>query len=145
MTPQGTVLAFDFGTRRIGVAVGTTRPALANPLGTIESEANAARFEAIAAYVKEWEPVMLVVGRPKHADGAPHETARLAEKFARRLRERFALPVVFVDETLSSVEAEARLRERGGPRDRAAVDAMAAAVILQSYLESPHAHEPLAS
>ena len=145
MTPQGTVLAFDFGTRRIGVAVGTTHPALANPLGTIDAEANAARFEAIEAYVKEWEPVMLVVGRPKHADGAPHETARLAEKFARRLRERFALPIVFVDETLSSVEAEARLRERGAPRDRAAVDAMAAAVILQSYLESPHAHERLAS
>ena len=145
MRPAGTVLAFDFGTRRIGVAVGTTAPVLANPLGTIAEEANAARFDAIAAYVKEWEPVMLVVGRPKHADGSPHETARLAEKFARRLRERFALPIAFVDETLSSVEAEARLRERGTTGDRAAVDAMAAAVILQSFLESPQAHERLAS
>lgn len=146
MSPAGTVLAFDFGTKRIGVAVGTTEVAIANPLGAIEAEANALRFAAIEAFVKEWQPVMLVVGRPRHDDGSPHETARLAERFARRLRERFRLPIVFVDETLSSAEAESRLREaRTRERRKADVDAMAAAVILQSFLDSPQAHEPLAS
>jgi putative Holliday junction resolvase len=146
VSPAGTVLAFDFGTKRIGVAVGTTEVAIANPLGAIEAEANALRFAAIEAFVKEWQPVMLVVGRPRHDDGSPHETARLAERFARRLRERFRLPIVFVDETLSSAEAESRLREaRTREWRKADVDAMAAAVILQSFLDSPQAHEPLAS
>ena len=146
MRPAGTILAFDFGTKRIGVAVGSTQVAIANPLGAIEGEANAVRFEALERFVKEWQPVLLVVGRPRHTDGSPHETARLAEKFARRLRERFALPIAFVDETLSSAEAESRLREA---RTRAArktdVDAMAAAIILQSFLDSPADHEQLAS
>ena len=146
MSPAGTVLAFDFGTKRIGVAVGTTEVAIANPLGAIEGEANAQRFASIDAFVKEWQPVMIVVGRPQHADGSPHETARLAERFARRLRERFRLPIVFVDETLSSAEAESRLREaRTRASRKSDVDAMAAAVILQSFLDSHHAHEPLAS
>jgi putative Holliday junction resolvase len=146
VSPAGTVLAFDFGTKRIGVAVGTTEVAIANPLGAIEGEANAQRFASIDAFVKEWEPVMLVVGRPRHADGSSHETARLAERFARRLRERFRLPIVFVDETLSSAEAESRLREaRTRAGRKADVDAMAAAIILQSFLDSPGIHEPLAS
>ena len=144
MSPAGTVLAFDFGTKRIGVAVGTTEVPIANPLGAIEAEANAARFEALAKYVKEWQPVMLVVGRPRHADGSPHETARLAEKFARRLRERFRLPVVFVDETLSSSAAESQLREaRTRTGRKADVDALAASIILQGFLDSPADHEPL--
>ena len=146
MTPAGTILAFDFGTKRIGVAVGTTAVAIANPLGAIEGEVNAARFAAIEAFVKDWQPVLLVVGRPRHADGSPHETARLAERFARRLRERFRLPIVFVDETLSSAEAESKLREaRTRASRKADVDAMAAAIILQSFLDSPRDHEPLAS
>ena len=146
MTPAGTVLAFDFGTKRVGVAVGTTEVAIANPLGTIEGEANAARFAALEKYVTQWQPALLVVGRPRHADGTQHETARLAEKFARRLRERFKLPVVFVDETLSSAEAAMRVREaRAGGSRKADLDAMAATVILQSFLDSPSSHERLAS
>ena len=146
MSLAGTVLAFDFGTKRIGVAVGTTEVAIANPLGAIEAEANAQRFASIDAFVAEWQPVAIVVGRPRHADGSAHETARLAERFARRLRERFRLPIVFVDETLSSAEAESRLREaRTRASRKADVDAMAAAVILQSFLDSPATHEPLAS
>jgi putative Holliday junction resolvase len=146
VTPAGTVLAFDFGTKRIGVAVGTTEVPIANPLGTIEAEANAPRFEALERYVNEWQPVLLVVGRPRHADGSPHETARLAEKFARRLRERFRVPVVFVDETLSSAAAESRLREaRTRPGRKAQVDALAASIILQSFFDSPADHERLAS
>ena len=143
---SGTVMGFDFGGKRIGVAVGETATRIASPLVAIEAEANEPRFAAIARLVGEWRPVLLVVGRPRHADGSPHEVARLATKFARRLRERFALPVVFVDETLSSAEAEAQLR---GSRTRAGrksdIDVVAATLILQSFLDSPAHHERLPS
>jgi putative Holliday junction resolvase len=143
---QGTLLAFDFGERRIGVAVGETAVAIANPLGAIDAAANEVRLREIAKLVDEWKPAGIVVGRPRHADGSPHEIAKLAEKFARRLAGRHKLPVALVDETLSSAEAESRLR---GARTRGAragdVDALAAAVILQSYLDDPDAHERLAA
>lgn len=142
----GTVLAFDFGVKRIGVAVGETATRIASPLTAIAAEATAPRFDAIARLVAEWHPALLVVGRPRHSDGSPHEVARLAEKFARRLRERHRLPVVFVDETLSSAAAEGALREARTRRTRKAdLDAMAATLILQSYLDAPTDHEPLAS
>jgi putative Holliday junction resolvase len=101
--------------------------------------------------VAEWHPAGFVVGLPRHADGGEHEIARLATKFARRLAARFGLPVAFVDETLTSAEAEARLREVGGRRHaRNEVDAHAATVILQSYLDEmntaklngAHGHAP---
>jgi len=142
----GTLLGFDFGAKRLGIAVGETTTGIASPLTTIAGEANAARFEALEKLVREWQPAGFVVGRPKHADGSPHEVARLAEKFARRLAARFNVPVVFVDETLTSATAEAQLRES---RTRAPkpgdVDALAAAIILQSFLDAPQDHERLAS
>lgn len=143
---SGTVLGFDFGAKRIGVAVGETSTGIASPLEAIALEANEARFAAIGRVVDEWKPVLLVVGRPRHADGGVHEVARLAEKFARRLRERYRVPVVFVDETLTSAVAESELRAtrtRGGRRSD--VDVMAATLILQGYLDNPDDHEPLAS
>jgi putative Holliday junction resolvase len=134
---RGTLLAFDFGERRIGVAVGETETRIANPLSTIDAAANEARFTAIEALVREWQPAAFVVGRPKHADGSAHRVARLAEKFARRLSARFALPVLFVDETLTSAAAESSLREAGARRQPA--DALAASFILQSYLDDERA------
>jgi putative pre-16S rRNA nuclease len=139
-----TVIGFDFGEKRIGVAVGETATGIANPLGAIAESANDARFRAIGKLVDEWRPGTLVVGRPRHSDDSEHATAKLAEKFGRRLAARHKLPVVFVDETLTSAEAEASLR---GKRTRAAregdVDALAAALILQSYLDHPEAHAHL--
>ena len=133
---EGTLIGFDFGSRRIGVAVGETSTRIASPLTAIEGEANDARFEAIGKIVREWRPVGFVVGLPRHADGSAHEVARLAEKFARRLEARYGVPVAFVDETLTSAEAEASLR---GTRTRAGtkadIDALAATLILQSYLD----------
>jgi putative Holliday junction resolvase len=86
--------------------------------------------------VAEWRPAGFVVGLPRHADGGEHEVARLAGKFARRLNARFGLPVAFVDETLTSAEAGARLREAGGrAKGKGDLDAHAATVILQSYLD----------
>jgi len=143
---SGTLLAFDFGERRIGVAVGETATRIANPLGAIDEVANDARFRRIGALVEEWRPVGFVVGCPKHESGDPHEVAKLAEKFARRLQARYNLPVVLVDETLTSAAAESGLR---GNRTRAArkgdVDALAAMLILQSYLDDPGAYRDAAA
>lgn len=133
---EGTLIGFDFGSRRIGVAVGETGTRIASPLGAIDAPANEDRFEAIGRIVKEWRPAGFVVGRPRHEDGSEHEVARLAEKFARRLEARYGLPVAFVDETLTSATAEASLRETRTRRGKKAdVDALAAAIILQSYLD----------
>ena len=146
MMPGGTVLAFDYGVKRIGVAVGETAMGIASPLGAIHEESNSERFAHIARLVSEWRPAALIVGRPKHANGSAHDVARLAEKFGRRLSARHRLPVVFVDETLTSAAAEQALREsRTRKRRSGDVDAMAATLILQSYLDDPAAHERLPS
>jgi putative Holliday junction resolvase len=133
---QGTLIGFDFGSRRIGVAVGETSTRIASPLTAIEGEANDARFDAIGRIVAQWRPAGFVVGLPRHADGSEHAVAKLAEKFARRLEARYGVPVSFVDETLTSAEAESTLR---GTRTRTGrksdVDALAAALILQSFLD----------
>lgn len=142
----GTLLGFDFGEKRIGIAVGETASGMAHPLDGVEEAAVERRFHLIERIVSEWKPTGFVVGRPRHADGAPHEVARLAEKFGRRLAARFSLPVVFVDETLTSAEAESQLREQHARiRARVDIDALAAALILQSYLDHPEQHEPLPS
>ena len=118
-------LAFDFGTRRVGVAVGNTMLKQAQPLTTVAVMGDA-RFAAIAKLLREWQPHALVVGVPTHPDGAPHENTRRAKTFARQLHGRFGLPVHEVDERYTSVEAIAE-----GAHD---VDAAAAALILEQYL-----------
>ena len=137
---ESIVLAFDFGTRRIGVAVGEMMLGSARPLTTISAEANDARFAAIGKLVDEWRPVQLVVGLPTHADGTPHDMTRLATKFAERLQRRFKLPVALADERLTSLDAEARLRETGRNSRSAKplLDAVAAQLILQTWFESLH-------
>jgi putative Holliday junction resolvase len=136
---MGTVLAFDFGEKRIGVATGETLLSSAHPLTVIHASSNDERFAAIGKLVDEWRPERLVVGLPTHADGTPHEMTRLASKFGERLARRFALPVSFADERLTSRDAESRLRETG--RDargaKAVVDAVAAQLILQTWFENP--------
>jgi putative pre-16S rRNA nuclease len=135
---EGAVLAFDFGTRRIGVAVGNTLVRVAHPLTTIAGETNAARFVAIGALVAEWRPDTLVVGRPVHADGTEHEMTARAERFARALEGRYGLPVARVDERYTSQVADADLRAAGmrGSDRKAARDAVAAQLILQSWLDA---------
>ena len=141
---DATLLAFDFGTRRIGVALGTTRLRSARPLTIIETERNDARFAAIDALVAEWKPDRLVVGLPLHADGTPHDMTARARRFARQLAARYRLPVAEVDERHTSELATARLRSegRGGREHRAMRDAVAAPIILQAYLDEPHDERP---
>ena len=134
---HATVLAFDFGTRKIGVAVGNTVVRIAHPLTTIVGEANAVRFAAIDALVGQWEPDALVVGRPLTEDGAEQDMSARAERFARQLGSRYGLPVTRVDERYTSRAAATALGEAGvrGRARAAATDEVAAQLILQSWLD----------
>lgn len=118
-------LAFDFGERRVGVATGSTVLGMAQPLRTIAVQGDA-RFEAIAALLREWRPDALVVGVPFHPDGAEHDNTRRARRFARQLHGRFGLAVHEVDERYTTTQALA-----DGASD---ADAAAAALILEQFL-----------
>ncbi|MFM7705093.1 MAG: Holliday junction resolvase RuvX [Rubrivivax sp.] len=125
-------LAFDYGERRVGVAVGNTVLGQAQPLCTLALTGDA-RFAAIHALLREWRPDALVVGVPFHPDGAEHENTRRARRFARQLHGRFGLPVVEVDERWSTTEAHAQGGREG---QGAGLDAHAAAVILEQFLRA---------
>jgi putative holliday junction resolvase len=133
-----TVLCFDFGEQRVGVAVGEHVLASANPLVTIDNESNEVRFEAISKLVKEWQPKLLVVGLPLGLDGSETSITQLCKKFARRLNGRFNLPVMLIDERYSSAEASDLLNQSGikGRAQKEMLDQVAAQTILQSYFDA---------
>ena len=141
LSPQSsdTLLAFDFGTRRIGIAVGNTLLRHANPLTTIDDEKNGTRFASIAALIAEWQPAALVVGLPCHDDGTPHEMTRLCRRFAQRLKGRFNLPTILVDERYTSAAASSQLNAAGirGIKQKPLLDQFAAQQILQAYFDEP--------
>ncbi len=122
-----TFIAFDFGLKRTGVAVGNRLMRLAQPQGSIHAEGNA-RFDCVAAKLKEWQPDAIVIGVPYHPDGAPHENTARAKKFGRQLQGRFGLQVFEVDERYSTTEAIA-----SGAKD---ADAMSACIILEQFLRN---------
>lgn len=134
----GTIFGFDFGEKRIGVAVGESILKLAHPLTTINTEIIASRFAQIASLINEWQPNLLVVGLPTYMDGTPHAITSLSRKFAQRLEGRFNLPVMMIDERLSSFEAEQYLGEAGVSleKQKKLLDAVAAQTILQSYFNA---------
>jgi len=136
-TSAGTVLAFDFGTKRIGIAVGDCGIRMAHPLGEIAAEETQRRFAAISRLVEEWQPRLLVVGLPLTPDGEAHELTRRAGRFARQLEGRFGLPVTLVDERYTSVEAEAGLRCAGAFKAvrNKQIDSSAARLILQQWFD----------
>jgi len=135
----GAVLAFDFGEKYTGVAVGESSVRMAHPLGLITAERSAARIQEIAALVAEWKPSALVVGLPLSMDGAEHELTRRCRRFARQLESRFRLPVRLVDERLSSAAAEEALRAvgKGGRKHKLHAHQVSAQIILQSYFDDP--------
>lgn len=135
--PDGTALAFDFGERRIGVAVGEPLLGIAHPLTTIQAQTTDDRFAAIARLLEEWRPAQLVVGLPTHADGRPHAMTQLARRFAQRLKGRYGLPVWLVDERHTSLVAESLLEEAGlkGRHQKPVLDQVAAQAILQAWFE----------
>ena len=122
-----TVIAFDFGTRRIGVAVGNTLTSLGQPIKTIAESSSDAAFKVIEGLLKEWKPNRLVVGLPCHPDGAEHEMSAKARRFGNQLHGRFQLPVEWVDERYTSAVLE------GDPDMRDTLDAESAALILEQY------------
>jgi putative Holliday junction resolvase len=122
-----TFIAFDFGLKRTGVAVGNRLLKSAQPQGSIHAEGQA-RFEGVAAKLKEWQPDAIVIGVPFHPDGAPHENTARAKKFGRQLNGRFGLPVFEVDERYSTTEAIS-----SGAKD---ADAASACIILEQFLRS---------
>lgn len=120
-----TVLAFDFGLKRIGVAVGNTILRQAQPLTVIRAATNDAKFEAIGQLLAQWQPQRCVVGLPLHPDGAEHEMSARCRRFANQLHGRFGVVTTLVDERYSS----AVLGQKRGET----IDAEAAAIILQQY------------
>ena len=135
-----TILAFDFGMRHIGVAVGDTETRMAHALGAVGSRrsgSNAARMAGIEPFVREWRPARLVVGLPLALDGAEHAMTVRARRFARQLAARLELPVDLADERLSSAAAEEGLREagHGARKHKQLVHGEAARIVLQSYLD----------
>ncbi len=118
-----TILAFDFGEKRIGVAVGNTITKTSKPLKIIQEKNQEDKFKAIEVLIQEWQSQLLVVGLPTHTDGAEHEMTQKAKRFGNQLKGRFKKEVVWVDERYTSVSVD------GGN------DALAAQLILQQYLD----------
>ena len=138
----GTILAFDFGTRRIGVAVGEAATGMAHPLTTIAAERKDERYGAIGKLIDEWHPTLLLIGLPTHADGSEHAMTASARRFARSLEGRFGIAVAVADERYSTHAAGDALREAGvSARDQRALrDSVAAQLILQAWLDQRDAH-----
>jgi putative Holliday junction resolvase len=132
---QRTLLGFDFGTKRIGVAVGQELTCTATALVTLNSPDGGPDWAAISHLIEEWQPDALVVGLPLNLDGSESESSRLARRFGNRLAGRYNLPVFTADERLSSSEAESILAEQGH-YEKADIDKLAAQLILQGWLES---------
>jgi putative holliday junction resolvase len=122
-----TVLGFDFGLKRIGVAVGNTLIRQAQALTTISAASNDAKFAEIESLIQEWRPSICVVGLPRHPDGAEHEMSVRCRRFANQLHGRFGVDAVLVDERYSSAVIPQKRGEL--------IDAQAAAIILQQYFD----------
>ena len=137
---MSTLLAFDFGEARIGVAVGSTELCIPHPVETISFEDNERRFARIGELIAHWQPQRLVVGLPMHLDGNEHAMTKLARKFANRLNGRFNLPVDLVDERLSSAAASSALDDVGlrGRKQKPALDLVATMQILHGWFDQPN-------
>jgi putative Holliday junction resolvase len=135
-----TLLGFDYGKRRIGIAVGQEITRSAQGLATIEYKENEPDWSAIDRIVKEWRPALFIVGMPQHPDKRPHEMQPLIQSFADKLAHRYQLPVAWMDEQLSSHEAAQQISHSARPKqrkqDKAEIDKLAAELILQSWLNS---------
>lgn len=128
-----TMMAFDFGTRRVGVAVGNSMTKSGQALKTIAAPSSDALFRDIETLLKEWQPDQLVVGKPIHPDGAPHEMTAKAVRFGNQLNGRFHLPVAWVDERYTSAVLE------GDQEMRDNLDAHSAVLILEQYFSELNA------
>ena len=129
-----TVIGFDYGERRIGIATGQTVTSSATPLITLNNINQKPDWKAIETIITEWQPQALIVGLPLHLDGSDNETSKKAERFSRQLHGRFSLPVHLINEGLTSFEAEQHLTKKN-QHNKQEIDKIAAAIIVQSWLE----------
>lgn len=134
--PPEILLGFDFGMKRIGIAVGQTVTKTARPLGVIKAIQGTPQWEAIAKFIKDWRPDALIVGVPLNMDGTEQPLTQAAKGFAEALHQRFQLPVFGMDERLTSVEAKDSVFSEGGYKalKNAQIDSLAAQLILQNWL-----------
>lgn len=133
-----TLLAFDFGTKSIGVAIGQQLTGTARPLAALKAQDGTPDWNKIEALLKEWQPDRVVVGLPLNMDGTEQPLTARARKFANRIHGRFGVQVDLHDERLSTIEARAELFERGGFRalSKGSVDSLSAVIILESWFEN---------
>jgi len=130
---QRTLLAFDFGIRKIGIATGQEVTGTARPLTVLASRAGKPDWQAISRLIDRWQPQALVIGVPLNMDGSEQHMTHAAQRFGRQLQERYNLPVFEVDERLSTIEAEDRIRAAGKSSAARHDDAVAAQVILETW------------
>ena len=134
---EGNIIGFDFGQKRIGVAIGNNISKSAQALITIESASNNQKFEAIQKIMDEWQPVSIVVGVPFNVDGSEHKVTNLCKKFAKQLEQKYALPIHLIDERYTSIEASYEIQHKkiDLKKKKLLIDQIAAKIILQSYLD----------
>ena len=136
-----TALAFDFGTRRIGLAVGNSITGSSQALAPIAADNDDARFAMISAQIKEWAPDQLVVGLPCHPDGAEHAMTAKARRFGNQLQGRFGLPVAWVDERYTSavLENAPKFQQKQSSKHAISLDSESARLILEQYFRERRA------
>ncbi len=130
-----TVMGFDFGMKKIGVAVGQTITHSASPLTLLNAQDGAPRWALVQQLIDEWAPQLLIVGYPLHMDGSEQPVSKAAKRFGNRLTGRFNLPVVWVDERLSSYEAESMLADlnNSSESDKLNIDSISATLIIEQW------------
>ena len=134
----GNILSFDFGEKRVGVAIGNNITNNVHPLETIEASKKTDRYIKIELLLQTWKPTQLIVGYPLNEDGSKSRMSALAKKFGEKLENKFNIPVHFIDERFSSSEAELRLKalEKNLKKRKHIIDQVAAMIILDSFFES---------
>ncbi len=134
--PNQTVFGFDFGVKKIGIAVGQTVTRTASPLAIVKTKNGEPPWDEIQKLIQQWKPMALIVGRPLNMDGTIQPLTEMASNFANELKSRYGLSVHEVDERLSTVEARASVFEEGGYRalKKSSVDSVAAKIILEDWL-----------
>tara|TARA_B110000014_G_C20120152_1_gene593249 strand:+ start:1816 stop:2292 length:477 start_codon:yes stop_codon:yes gene_type:complete len=134
---EGNILSFDFGERRIGVAIGNSITKNSHPLETIDTPKNIERYKIIGSLVRTWEPIKLVIGYPLNEDGTVSKMSLLAKKFGMKLRNKYNIPIVMIDERFTSSEANLELKkfEKNFKKRKIVVDQVAAMIILDSFFQ----------
>jgi len=128
--------SFDYGTKRIGLAVGQTITKTASELATLDTLNGHIPWPQLESLIQQWHPDAFIVGLPLNKDGTPHKITKKAKTFGKDLEARYHLPVYFMDERLSSIEAEHLLNQRGADREKGDIDKLAAKLILESWFNS---------